>query len=45
MSLSVFGLKPKELDGLLEPAVSLVNVTVVPSDFVNVNVVPAAIFA
>ena len=45
VSLFVFGRKPKELEGLLEPAASLVNVTVVPSDLVSSNVVPTAMFA
>ena len=39
------GLKPVALAGLVPPAASLVKVTVDPSDFVNVNVVPTAMFA
>ena len=40
-----FGLKPSELLGADDPAASLVNVTVVPSDFVSVSFVPTAMFA
>ena len=43
--LSVFGRKPKDDYGSELPAVSDVNVTVVPSLFVNFNVVPAAMLA
>ena len=43
--LSVFGLNPVVDAGADDPAASDVNVTVVPSDFVNINVVPTAMFA